>query len=57
MLDSTTDIDAALTRLKNNRSIDQRLETDIRTAFIEQLEDGTTVDHLGNRVPKPRLGG
>lgn len=57
MLDSKTDIDAALTRLKSKRPIEQHLEADIRTAFVEQLEDGTTKDYLGNRVPKPRLDG
>ena len=57
MLNSTADIDAAIKRLKSKRSIDASLEADIRGAFREQLEEGTTVNHLGNRRPEPRLGG
>ena len=57
MLNSTEDIDAAIKRLKNKRPIDASVEAAIRTAFIEQLEEGTTVDYLGRRVPKPRPSG
>ncbi len=57
MLNSPEDIDAAIKRLKSKRSIDASLEADIRRAFVEQWEEGTTVDYLGRRVPKPRLGG
>ena len=55
MLNSTADIDAAIKRLQNKRSIDAALEATIRAALIEQLEEGTTVNYLGNRVPTPRL--
>lgn len=54
MLNSTADIDAAIKRLKSKRPIDASLEADIRTAFLEQLEEGTTVNYLGHRVPTPR---
>ncbi len=57
MLNSTADIDAAIKRLKSKRSIDASLEVDIRGAFVEQLEEGTTVNYLGHRVPEPRFGG
>ena len=57
MLNSPSDIDAAIKRLRNKRPIDASLEGDIKAAFLEQLEEGTTVDYLGRRVPQPRLGG
>ncbi len=57
MLDSTSEIDAAIKRLKSKRSIDASLEADIRTALVEQLEEGMTVNYLGHPVPKPRLSG
>jgi len=59
MLNSTADIDAAIRRLKSKskRPIDASLEADIRTAFREQREEGTTKNYLGKPVPTPRLGG
>jgi hypothetical protein len=57
MLKSTEDIDVAIKRLKSKRSIDAFLETDIRAAFREQLDEGMTTNYLGKPVPSPRFGG
>ncbi len=56
MLNSPADIDAAIKRLKGKRFIDASLEADIRAAFREQDEEGTTVNELGHRRPAPRFG-
>lgn len=57
MLKKVQDVDAAVKRLKDQCSIDASLEAAIKTAFIQQLEEGTAVDYVGRRVPTPRLGG
>jgi hypothetical protein len=57
MLNSPEDIDAAIERLKRKRPIDDAsLEADMRTAFLEQRDEGMTKDYLEKPVPTPRLG-